>query len=158
MHLLYRSTRLFFVCGRWNCLSGCAPFVLALGERGVGFEIQSSSCDGAGIPSATERNVATRDKRQLHPDKDEKKKKKTNERVKFLCDSKKRTFLFFTFLLGFGIPPSPLPDLLIEAVIYMQYACPPHKRFFVGCNSPFMRLAEHLTARRAWCKQCLPGW
>ena len=21
-----------------------------------------------------------------------------------------------------------------------------------------MRLAEHLTALRAWCKQCLPGW
>ena len=37
---------------------------------------------------------------------------------------------------------------------------PPQKRFSVsislGCSSPFMRLAEHPTARRAWCKQCLP--
>ena len=24
-----------------------------------------------------------------------------------------------------------------------------------GCSLPFMRLAEHLTALRAWCKQCL---
>ena len=28
--------------------------------------------------------------------------------------------------------------------------------FLEGCSSPFMRLAEHLTALRAWCKQCLP--
>ena len=27
----------------------------------------------------------------------------------------------------------------------------------VGCSSPFMRLARHLTALRPWCKQCLPG-
>ena len=27
-----------------------------------------------------------------------------------------------------------------------------------GCSSTFMRLAEHLTALRTWCKQCLPGW
>ena len=26
---------------------------------------------------------------------------------------------------------------------------PPHKRFLAGCSSPFMRLAEHLTAPRA---------
>ena len=25
------------------------------------------------------------------------------------------------------------------------------KRFLVGCSSPFMRLAQHLTALRAWC-------
>ena len=31
---------------------------------------------------------------------------------------------------------------------------PPQKRFLVGCSSPFMRLAQHLTALRAWCKQC----
>ena len=37
------------------------------------------------------------------------------------------------------------------------YSSPPHKRFLVGCSSPFMRLAEHLTALRAWCKQCLLG-
>ena len=28
----------------------------------------------------------------------------------------------------------------------------------LGCSPPFMRLAEHLAALRAWCKQCLPGW
>ena len=27
----------------------------------------------------------------------------------------------------------------------------------VGCSSSSMRLAGHLTALRAWCKQCLPG-
>ena len=36
------------------------------------------------------------------------------------------------------------------------YASPPHRLFFVGCGSPFTRLAQHLTALRAWCKQCLP--
>ena len=30
---------------------------------------------------------------------------------------------------------------------------PLHKRLLVGCSSPFMRLAKHLTANRAWCKQ-----
>ena len=35
---------------------------------------------------------------------------------------------------------------------------PFHERFLEGCSSPFIPLAEHLTARRAWCKQCLPGW
>ena len=36
---------------------------------------------------------------------------------------------------------------------------PPHKRFIliVGRSPPYMRLARHLTARRAWCKQRLPG-
>ena len=27
----------------------------------------------------------------------------------------------------------------------------------IGCSSPFMRLSQHLTALRAWYKQCLPG-
>ena len=27
----------------------------------------------------------------------------------------------------------------------------------VGCSSTFTRLADNLTALRAWCKQCLPG-
>ena len=31
------------------------------------------------------------------------------------------------------------------------------ERFLEGRSSIFMRLAEHLTALRAWCKQCLPG-
>ena len=47
------------------------------------------------------------------------------------------------------------PDIF-GAVIHIQES-PPHKRFIVGCRSPFMRLAEHLTALRACCKQCLPG-
>ena len=33
----------------------------------------------------------------------------------------------------------------------------PHKPFFGGCSPPFMRLAQHLTALKACCKQCLPG-
>ena len=37
------------------------------------------------------------------------------------------------------------------------YASPLHKRFLVGCSSPFMRLAKHLTALRAWCKQ-MSAW
>ena len=37
------------------------------------------------------------------------------------------------------------------------YASSPQERFLVRCISPSMRLAEHLTALRAWCKQCLPG-
>ena len=32
-----------------------------------------------------------------------------------------------------------------------------YKRFLEGCSSPFMRLVEHLTALRAWRKQCLPN-
>ena len=45
-----------------------------------------------------------------------------------------------------------------DAVIHVQES-PPHKRFLrvVGCNSNFMRLAQHLTALRAWCKQCVSG-
>ena len=34
---------------------------------------------------------------------------------------------------------------------------PPRTRFLVGCSSPVMRLAQHLSALRAWCKQCPPG-
>ena len=36
--------------------------------------------------------------------------------------------------------------------------CPSYERFLKGCSSPFTRLADHLTALRTWCKQCLPGW
>ena len=43
-----------------------------------------------------------------------------------------------------------------NAVIHMQES-PPHKRFSVGCSSPFLRLAEHLTALRAWCNVCPVG-
>ena len=43
-----------------------------------------------------------------------------------------------------------------DAVNHIQ-GSPSHKRFLVGCSSPFMRLAERPTALRAGCKQCL-GW
>ena len=32
-----------------------------------------------------------------------------------------------------------------------------HKRFLVGMGSPFMRLADHFMALRAWSTRCLPG-
>ena len=35
--------------------------------------------------------------------------------------------------------------LKIDAVIHMQKG-PPQKRFFEGCSSPFMRLAQHFAA------------
>ena len=31
----------------------------------------------------------------------------------------------------------------------------PHKWFLVMCSSPFMQLAEHITALRAWCTRYL---
>ena len=34
---------------------------------------------------------------------------------------------------------------------------PSYERFLEGCSSPFMRLAERLTALRAWCKQ-MSAW
>ena len=43
-----------------------------------------------------------------------------------------------------------------DAVIHMQER-PPTKRFLVGCSSPFMRLAQLITALRAWCKQ-ISSW
>ena len=44
-----------------------------------------------------------------------------------------------------------------DVVIHMREN-PPLKRFSVGCSSPFMRLAGHLTFCFALeCKQCLPG-
>ena len=46
----------------------------------------------------------------------------------------------------------------VDAVIHTQES-PPHKRFLLGCSSPFMRLAELLTALRAWLQNnvCLVG-
>ena len=38
------------------------------------------------------------------------------------------------------------------------YASLLHGRFLEICSSPFMGLAEHLTALRARCMQCLAGW
>ena len=50
--------------------------------------------------------------------------------------------------LEVATPESKINSL--DAVINMQET-PPQKRFVVGCSSPFVRLAEHLTALRAWC-------
>ena len=44
----------------------------------------------------------------------------------------------------------------LDAVI--PYACPPQTLCLVGCSSPFMRFAQHLSALRTWCKQCSPWW
>ena len=55
-----------------------------------------------------------------------------------------------------GASSPPPPGESFDAVIHMQEN-PPQKRFLAGCSSPFMRLAKHLTALRAWCKQCLLG-
>ena len=49
------------------------------------------------------------------------------------------------------------PKTSFDAVIHLQER-PPHKRFLVGCSSPFMRLAEHLTAIRVRLKQWLVVW
>ena len=62
-----------------------------------------------------------------------------------------------------GVATSENKVVLIGAVIHKQESRhkvqrPSYERFLEGCSSPFMRLAEHVTARRAWCKQCLPGW
>ena len=59
------------------------------------------------------------------------------------CLSTTRYISFFS-LYDYSSPPPPF-----DAVIHVQES-PPYKRFLVGCSSPFMRLAEHLTALRAW--------
>ena len=75
------------------------------------------------------------------------------------------TFLLFASVRGRGRgrgyatqrtttprPPPPLSSLCKK--VRTRGRSPPHKRFLVswiGCSSPFMRLAEHLTALRAWC-------
>ena len=58
-------------------------------------------------------------------------------------------------LEGVSLAPFQLTNSF-DAVMHVQES-PPHKRLVVGCGSPFMRLAEHLTVLRAWCKQCGPG-
>ena len=48
---------------------------------------------------------------------------------------------------------------LVGAVIHKQESRhKAYERFLEGCSSPFVRLAEHLTALRAWGNQYLPGW
>ena len=48
-------------------------------------------------------------------------------------------------------------DAVIHLFIYIhkkvrtRCRSPPQNWFLVGCSSPFVRLAEHLTALRAWC-------
>ena len=58
--------------------------------------------------------------------------------------------------------PSPSPSSF-DAVVHTQestHIVPCHKRFLlvVARSSAIMRLAEHVTALPAWCKQCRPGW
>ena len=49
---------------------------------------------------------------------------------------------------------TPLPPTVTSRCRSRSY-----ERFLEGCSSPFItRLAEYLTALRAWCKQCLPSW
>ena len=43
-----------------------------------------------------------------------------------------------------------------HTVVHMQES-PPREQFLVRPSSPFMRLAEHLTAPHAWYKQWPPG-
>ena len=42
----------------------------------------------------------------------------------------------------------------LDAVIRTQESSP-RQRLLEGCSYPFMRVVQHLTALRAWCKQCL---
>ena len=46
--------------------------------------------------------------------------------------------------------------LSISKKVDTRCRSPSFERFLEGCSSPFMRLAEHLTALCAWCKHCLP--
>ena len=55
---------------------------------------------------------------------------------------------------GYSVNP---PSHLTNGVDGRTRKKNPLSHLTVGCSSPFMRLAEHLTALRAWCKQCLPG-
>ena len=72
------------------------------------------------------------------------------------CDT---AVLADTFEFGLRTPFSPPPPSVLNyfaAVIYMQESLP-HKRFLIGCGSPFMRLVEQLTVLRAWGKHFMPG-
>ena len=53
-------------------------------------------------------------------------------------------------------PPSPRERIICHKA-HPRFGSLPHMRFLVGCSLPFMPLAEHLTAFRAWCTRCLPG-
>ena len=60
--------------------------------------------------------------------------------------------------LPFTVSPGTLTLFTIcphTLTVYQE--SPPQKRFLVGCSSPFMRLAKHLTPLRAEGKQYLPG-
>ena len=71
------------------------------------------------------------------------------------CSSSTRaTLSIVNFFMHGPIHPPPPPHNLFDAVIHLQ-ECPPHKRFIVGCSSPFIRLAQHLSTLRAWCEQAM---
>ena len=60
-------------------------------------------------------------------------------------------------------PPPPAPpnnSLALSSIskkVSTRCRRSSYERFLEGCSSPFMRLAEHVTALRAWCKQCVSG-
>ena len=61
----------------------------------------------------------------------------------------------------FQSPPTTcvqLPKVLTRSATVRTIISPSSPRprgLLEGCSSPFMRLAGHITALRAWCKQCL---
>ena len=76
-----------------------------------------------------------------------------------------KTFVLFFFLSSGGwgkikLKLTTLPRIFIRVVYRFNSVSPspPHKRFFVGCSSPFKRFTEHLTALRAGASNaCLVG-
>ena len=47
---------------------------------------------------------------------------------------------------------------IVKSLVARNHGPPVSAPLHIICSSPFMRLAEHLTALRALCKECLPGW
>ena len=76
-------------------------------------------------------------------------------RVVFICKAPTRQLHSIPVAVA-GIGHTRNQFNSVDAVVRMQEN-PPQKRVFVGCSSRFMRLAQHVTALRAWCKQCLPA-
>ena len=68
-----------------------------------------------------------------------------------------------TIDMNCGDLPSVHPDQLLVRTPNVDRRCHPYarksasERVLVRCSSPFMQLAQHLTALRVWRKQCQPG-
>ena len=78
----------------------------------------------------------------------------------FLGRHPRGSYIVLTLLsLEAGIPRFKLTRWSCHPwhMIYMQAPQSRYKGSIVACSLPFMCLAGHLTARRAWCMQCLPG-